>query len=411
MANLYDILYNRYMQDGYTAPTDSGEWGSQTQAQYRPVTLDDGRQLIMDPSTNRLIVAGRDGNTENIEYYNQDGTTSRESRDYQANDWKKSLLGAITTLGGSALAANFLGPMLAEWAGAAGFSPAGTQALSTSLGQAGMDTAGLDALIAQQSVAYPSIAAPTMAGTAASEFALPGGALSQIPEAAPTMAGVAASEYALPGGALSDIASAPAAAGAVAYGTPSSLSQLGGVAGGSAAGQMATSQQPAAPNQQPSVLERLMNGTQGPNDWMQLLSGGLGAYNQYNFGQDLLERANQATPNRGFYEDTLRQTYENPGSYLNGPDATAAMDIMHNKIQRSDAGRGQLGNTIGREVTLNNYMMENLNKYRTGLAGIVGDNQRTYSGQNSIAAQGMAANNSATNGLLYPLLQQSMTRG
>ncbi len=149
-----------------------------------------------------------------------------------------------------------------------------------------------------------------------------------------------------------------------------------------------------------SVLEQIMGGNLTPDALMRLLSGGLGAYQQYNFGQDMLDRANAATPNRDFYEGELKRSYTDPGSYLKGPDVQAGMDLTLQKLQSRDAAGGRLANDIGRQTTLSNYAFESLNKYRTGLAGIVGDNQRTYSGQNQTFQQGAQADNSYLNSIL-----------
>lgn len=163
------------------------------------------------------------------------------------------------------------------------------------------------------------------------------------------------------------------------------------------------------PNQQGSsrsLLERLMAGeSMNPEDIVGLLSGALGARNQYNFGQALLDRAAEATPNRGFYEGQLRQSYENPASYLQSPEYQAAQDIVHNKLQRSDAAGGRLANDIGRQTTLQNHALSSLGQYRQGLSGIVGQNQNAFTGANSMYTAGQAANNSWSNGLLYPLTQ------
>lgn len=417
MASLYEVLYNKIREEGYSPGYDSGEWGGYTQEQYRPITLEDGRQAFYNPSTGQIQVAGNRraegaGEVYDLESYNNNGTTARETVPYQANDWKHSLYGAL------AVSLPFLAPTIMASAGIIGAAPGAAAATA-------MDTAGLDALIAQQSAAYP--AAGTAAGTAASTVAAEEALM------ASTQAGTAGTTgYAAPAAGAAAAAGAGEMAGTPGVdvngtnppppnemtGTPGVDVQPGDpdpitgqpsrppVAGTPTAGSPTGSG-----NQQQDLLERLMNGGMTARDLLSLFSGAMGAYNQYNFGKDLLERANQATPNRMFYEGQLRSSYENPGAYLQGPDATAAMDIMHNKIQRSDAGRGQLGNTIGREVTLNNHMMGNLNQYRQGLAGIVGQQANTYSAQNQTAAAGMAANNSWSNGLLYPLLQQGQSRG
>ena len=173
-------------------------------------------------------------------------------------------------------------------------------------------------------------------------------------------------------------------------GSPSGTS--GGVPGASGAGR--------------TLLERLLSGELTPDTIGRLLSGIAGSVNQRNFGQDLLQRASDATPNRSYYEGLLRQSYENPASYLSGPDATSSMNIVHNKLQRSDAAKGMLANDYGRQVGLNDHMIQNLGKYRSDLAQIVGTNQRTYSGQNELAAAGMQADNNWMNGVLSSLFQR-----
>lgn len=186
--------------------------------------------------------------------------------------------------------------------------------------------------------------------------------------------------------------------------------QGAGAAAGTAAAQQAMNRpQNPQQNAQQSMLERLMSGgLQGltGQDIGGLLGGLLGARNQYNFGQALLDRAAEATPNRGFYEGQLRQTYENPGAYLQSPEYQAAQDIVHNKLQRSDAAGGRLANDIGRQTTLQNHALSSLGQYRQGLSGIVGQNQNAFTGANSMYTAGQAANNSWSNGILYPLLQQ-----
>ena len=228
----------------------------------------------------------------------------------------------------------------------------------------GMDTAGLDSLISQQSAMYPGI----MDASAAAN-----GSWDVLPAA-----------------------TQPAMQGA-------------GTAAGTTAAQQAMNQRNSQQNTQQSMLERLMSGgLQGltGQDIGGLLGGLLGARNQYNFGQALLDRAAEATPNRGFYEGQLRQTYENPGAYLQSPEYQAAQDIVHNKLQRSDAAGGRLANDIGRQTTLQNHALSSLGQYRQGLSGIVGQNQNAFTGANSMYTAGQAANNSWSNGILYPLLQQ-----
>lgn len=238
-----------------------------------------------------------------------------------------------------------------------------------------------------------------------------------------TMEGILGSNFAAPAmgaelgaGAMYGAPTTAAGAGAAMTGAGAvgpllegglSGSQLAPV-GAAAAGQVAANAAQNPGNQRPSILETLANGGQlGVNDIARLLAGGIGSAQQYNFGRDLLQRAEAATPNRGFYEGQLRQSYENPGSYLQSPDFQAAFDITHNKLQRSDAAGGRLANDYGRQVGLQNYALQNLNNYRQGLAGIVGQQASTYSGQNAMFQNGAAADNSWMNGILSALTARS----
>jgi hypothetical protein len=154
------------------------------------------------------------------------------------------------------------------------------------------------------------------------------------------------------------------------------------------------------------VLERLLSGDIKPEDFMKLLAGIQGAAQQRNYGQDMLDRAAAATPNREFYEGLQRTSYEDPGSYLRGPDVQAGMDIALNKLQRSDAARGTLANDYGRQIGLQNYAFDSLSKYRQNLQTTVGQNQQTYSNQNTPAEAGMRADNSYMNSILNSLLSR-----
>lgn len=371
------------------------------------LTGNQGVTYVYDPGTDSFRVAQGDA-TSGIQRFNvsQGGLQDLGFEDIDRNGKYNQGLGTMAAITGAVLGA---GALAEAWAAGSGLSTgaqgafvaspeqmaanaawssggaaevaggAGASALESGglLGAAGpydavsfsglgMDTAGLDSLIGQQSAMYPDIM-DTSAAANGSWDVLPA-ATQPATQAAGTAAGTAAANQA-----------------------------------------MQRPQQNPQQNAQQSMLERLLSqGVAGftGQDIGGLLGGLLGARNQYNFGQALLDRAAEATPNRGFYEGQLRQSYENPASYLQGAEYQAIQDVTHNKLQRSDAAGGRLANDIGRQTALQNQAMSSLNQYRQGLSGIVGQNQNAFTGANSMYTAGQAANNTWSNGILYPLLQQ-----
>lgn len=370
------------------------------------LTGNQGVTYAFDPATNSFRIAQGDA-TSGIQRYNLDanGLQDLGFENIDRNGKYNQNLGAMAAIAGTALGA---GALWEAWAGSAGLSPGG-QALATS-----GDFAFSSPAQAQAAATWGSSGAAEVAGGAGAS-ALEGGSLG--------IESILGSNYAAPSlgaelgaGAMYGAPTTAAGAGAAMTGAGAvgpllegglSGSQLAPV-GAAAAGQVAANAAQNPGNQKPSILETLANGGQlGVNDIARLLAGGIGSAQQYNFGRDLLQRAEAATPNRGFYEGQLRQSYENPGSYLQSPDFQAAFDITHNKLQRSDAAGGRLANDYGRQVGLQNYALQNLNNYRQGLAGIVGQQASTYSGQNAMFQNGAAADNSWMNGILSALTARS----
>lgn len=379
------------------------------------LTGNQGVTYAFDPATNSFRIAQGDA-TSGIQRYNLDanGLQDLGFENIDRNGKYNQNLGTMAAIAGTALGA---GALWEAWAGSA-LSPGG-QALATS-GEFAFNSPAQ----AQAAATWGSGGAAEVAGGAGAS-ALEGGSLgienilgsnfASNPMGLPSVTELGQTAmYGAPttmGGAGALMAGG-AATGPLLEGglAGSQLAPVGAAAAG-AAGQVAANaaQNPNRPtgNQQGSVLERLMNGTFTGSDIASLLSGGLAARNQYNFGQALLDRADQATPNRGFYEGQLRQSYENPAAYLSSPEYQAIQDVVHNKLQRSDAAGGRLANDFGRQTQLQNQAMSSLNQYRQGLAGITAQNQNAFSGANNMYMQGQAANNSWSNGILYPLLQQN----
>lgn len=99
----------------------------------------------------------------------------------------------------------------------------------------------------------------------------------------------------------------------------------------------------------------------------------------------------QGTPDLGFYQGKLKNAYDNPGAFLQGPEYQAAQNIVHNKLQRNDAAGGRLANDFGRQVALQDHAMGALSEYRNGLSGLVNQQQQTRAGIGSGALENAQA--------------------
>lgn len=88
------------------------------------------------------------------------------------------------------------------------------------------------------------------------------------------------------------------------------------------------------------------------------------------------------------YRDRLDESYTNPSGYLNSPEYTAQQNIVHNKLQRSDAAAGVLGNDAMRQKLLQDHALASLEQHRNGIRsslGLVNPNVNQY-------AQGIGMN-------------------
>lgn len=401
----YQELYDYYMANGGNTSGGDGSGFSGTPQ----VTLPDGR-ILMPDGQGRLSIMEVDRNQggTNVTAYNPDGTTEQYFQGDNLNRRSplQQLVLAAATLGGAAAIGN-AGPYIQAYLSGSGASEGLVSAASNGSWDV-LPAAGVEV-------------SPVVAGSTPEAYA--GITATNLPEAVAGTSGTTAfgaSNGTLPttigsGGPLS-----PAGASAV----PGSVAAAGGASGilagaGTAAGNTGLedttgafvaapgtsvvtspgSRGPTAADAR-TVLERILSGSGNIDDLLRVISGVTGAVQQNNAGNALLERANAATPNRDFYEGQLRQTYENPTSYLSSPEYQAIQSNTLNKLQRSDAAGGRLANDYGRQLGLNNQGYENLNRYRSTLGTIVGQNQNVYSGQNSMFAQGTNMTNSAANPII-----------
>lgn len=129
-------------------------------------------------------------------------------------------------------------------------------------------------------------------------------------------------------------------------------------------------------------LSSLLGGAGGLGN----LIGGLGSlwdtYQNYRNVGDMRDWLTSQTPDLPFYQDKLKTSYEDPGSYWQGADFNAGFDVLHNKLQRNDAAGGRLAADAGRQSELQKYTLDSLNNYRAGLAGVVNDQTRARVGAN-----------------------------
>lgn len=375
-------------------PTSLNSWSN-------GLTGNQGVSYDYDPASDSFRVAQGDA-TSGIQRYNvsQGGLQDLGFEDIDRNGKYNQNLGKMAAITGAVLGA---GALAEAWAAGSGLSTGAQGAFVASPEQMAANAAWSSGGAAEVaggagatalSGSAPAAGSLTMEGILGSNF-MP--ATAAIPEAAPLASGAMYGAPTTMAGATS----------AMTTGAATGPLLEGGLSGAQLMPAAAAAMRPNQQGSSRSLLERLMAGeSMNSEDIVGLLDGALGARNQYNFGQALLDRAAEATPNRGFYEGQLRQSYENPASYLQSPEYQAAQDIVHNKLQRSDAAGGRLANDIGRQTTLQNHALSSLGQYRQGLSGIVGQNQNAFTGANSMYTAGQAANNSWSNGLLYPLTQK-----
>lgn len=142
----------------------------------------------------------------------------------------------------------------------------------------------------------------------------------------------------------------------------------------------------------------------GLGDLFNILSG---LYQSIGQGQTAEEYQNflngVARPQSQWSFDKIKQSYDDPASYLNGPEFQAILDTTHNQLQRKDAAGGGLGNDWNRQLGLQRQAMTSLNQYRTPLATMATDFARTNAGLAGQFGQASALGNTQYAPLLRTL--------
>lgn len=139
-----------------------------------------------------------------------------------------------------------------------------------------------------------------------------------------------------------------------------------------------------------NLLTQLGGKLTSPQGLAQLLGALSQSYNNRGTANDL---QSLFAPYQGVAQNAasrLNQTYDNPLSYLEGPEYQAMQRVTGDYLQRQDAAGGRLSNDFGRQAKLQDMAMGNLQQYRNGLQGMFNGavGTATGSGAQSAVAQG-----------------------
>jgi len=109
----------------------------------------------------------------------------------------------------------------------------------------------------------------------------------------------------------------------------------------------------------------------GSND-LGVLASLVNAYSQNRQGAAQQDWADRLYQDRSQFLERLARTYSNPEEYLSGPEYTAAAGITLDQLQRKDAARGRLATDVERQKLMQDYALQSLGNYRSGLATAAG---------------------------------------
>lgn len=103
-----------------------------------------------------------------------------------------------------------------------------------------------------------------------------------------------------------------------------------------------------------------------------VLASLLNAYSQNRQGDYQSDLAERLMRERQGFVDQLRQSYDDPGSFLNSADYQAIQGTTLNRLMRQDAAGGRLANDAGRQKLLQDHAFGALENYRAGLRQAAG---------------------------------------
>jgi len=98
----------------------------------------------------------------------------------------------------------------------------------------------------------------------------------------------------------------------------------------------------------------------------------INAYSQNRQGSAQEDWADRLYQDRSQFLEPLVRTYSNPEEYLSGPEYTAAAGITLDQLERKDAARGRLATDVERQKLMQDYALQSLGNYRSGLATAAG---------------------------------------
>lgn len=138
---------------------------------------------------------------------------------------------------------------------------------------------------------------------------------------------------------------------------------------------------PTGTNTTRTLLDSLLGGNASSSDLLKLLSGIFSDYQRNNTANAQLELYKPWQQAGTTLEDMLVKNYQDPTSYLKGPEYQAIQDVAGDYMQRKDAAGGGLANDWNRQIQLNKLALSNLGQYRSTLsnnataAGAIGTGQ------------------------------------
>ena len=103
-----------------------------------------------------------------------------------------------------------------------------------------------------------------------------------------------------------------------------------------------------------------------------LLASLINAFSQNRQGSAQEDWADRLYQDRSQFLERLARTYSNPEEYLSGPEYTAASGITLDQLQRKDAARGRLATDVERQKLMQDYALQSLGNYRSGLSTAAG---------------------------------------
>lgn len=204
------------------------------------------------------------------------------------------------------------------------------------------------------------------------------------------------------GASLSDIAAFTGATGATTSSLAAPLAGAGTASAAGASGLSGLTQGAGA-----AAGGSLLNGTLSKltNDPVKTIASLLNGLSQNRQGNNQEEWANRLYGDRAAFLERLKQSYEDPNSYLKGPEYQASAGIALDQLQRKDAARGRLATDVQRQKLMQDHALASLDNYRKTLGASAGLTNTT--GLAELSTTGLANQYGMGNALLNQLTSAS----